>query len=141
MGKWEVGRLFFTTSKWESTIDVGHNFYVKIPLRYTPRDWEEFQELPPLKWYETIRTTVQHEGSTSLFEEDMYKYKPGSKTFNVIWATCDDNGASIDFAGARPETQIGGPVVRVLTPTTLAVLCYGSRSAISPAKADTTVAS
>lgn len=82
MGTWSVQSCQGSATPLDSPF--GHNFLVRIRMKYTPARIGKFVEPPILAWDEVIQFNDYGDGTRWEFAGNMYKHKPGSPTV-AVW--------------------------------------------------------
>jgi len=85
MGKWTLQTVNATCSNYDTGELFGSNFIATFRLKYSPSAFSKFKETPLLDWNETIMMNEHHKGEHWVFNTNMYKHNPLSKTLE-IWA-------------------------------------------------------
>lgn len=82
MGTWTVQSCQGSATPLDDPF--GHNFLVRIRMKYTPSMVGKFVEPPVLAWDEVIQFNDYSDGTRWEFTGNMYKHKPGSPTV-AVW--------------------------------------------------------
>jgi hypothetical protein len=82
MGTWTVQSCQGAATPLSSPF--GHNFLVRIRMKYTPSAIGKFVEPPILAWDEVIQFNNYADGTRWEFIGNMYEHKPGSPTV-AVW--------------------------------------------------------